>query len=224
MEAERESLMLFIPGKPCLLCFLRLLNFIFPPFSLSRINLEFCYSRSYIYPDQAEATLSSEISLKSICFLSSRSTVIHLLFPRSLQADGDLQLPYCIFILALPLCLLKLDGPRKAHLSLYYAAAAIDFISFPLTLPQNTHKVGRSVPVHKAALGSFAVSESSALWKTKKLDWLLAMPFFLSHLEYPLQQDALLVSFYRLPGTLPCYLVLFLLLETSIAFSDVSFS
>lgn len=146
--------------------------------------------------------MSSEISLKSICFLSSHSTVIHLPFPRSLQADGDLQLPCCIFISALPLCLLKLDGPRKAHLSLYYAAAAIDFISFPLTLPQTTHEVGRSVPVHKAALGSLAVSESSALWKTKKLDCLLAMPFFLSHLESPLQQDALLVSSSRLPGTL----------------------
>ena len=148
MEAGREFLRLsFTLGKPSCFLFFNATKFPFffiflkpnqlriPLFETIHLS-RWGWSSDLVLWDLTETSLHPSLSFYS----NSRA------FPRSLQADGDLQLPYYIFILALPLCLLKLDGPRKTHLSLYYAAAAIDFISFPLTLPQTTHKVGRSVP------------------------------------------------------------------------------
>lgn len=83
MEAGREFLRLsFTLGKPSCFLFFKATKFpfFFFSFSLSQINLEFHYLRPYTYPDEAEAaTLSSEISLKPLCILPSRSIVIHVL-------------------------------------------------------------------------------------------------------------------------------------------------
>lgn len=139
-------------------------------FSLSQINLDVCFSKLYIYQDGVGATLSSASSLRPTRAPYSLFYSNSLALPKISASWQRFTASLLLFILVLLLGLPKLDGPRKTHLSFYHADVAVDFISFPLTLPQTTHKMGRGVPVHKAALGSFAGSQSFVLWKINKLN------------------------------------------------------
>lgn len=105
------------------------------------------FLKLYIYQDGAGATSSSASSLMPTRTPYSLFYSNSLALPKTSAGWQGFTASLLLFILALPLCLPKLDGPRKAHLSLYRADAAVDFISLPLTLPQTTHEMGSgSVP------------------------------------------------------------------------------